>query len=154
LFKKYNVLVGMFIAQMIIAFSLQHAGNRFVECKHEGHIGAGWGVNSMVGVLVFMSHVMPAMFCCAMPRYVFIKDVEGGFLDQLTADMTGEVVYEEDDKFNDSEGTILTDFSKKDSLVANDFVKAEPLASGSIIRSMVELPSRTNSMISRSTIEK
>jgi len=96
LFKKYNVLVGMFIAQMIVAFSLQHSGNKFVECKHDGHVGAGWGVNSKVGILVFMSHVMPAMFCCAMPRYVFIKNVEGGFLDQLMEDANGKAKNDDD----------------------------------------------------------
>ena len=61
-----------------------------------------------------MSHVMPAMFCCAMPRYVFIKNVEGGFLDQLTADMTnaGDDNYEKGGiitEFRESEGTQLND---------------------------------------------
>jgi len=96
LFTKYNVLVGMFVAQMVIAFSLQHAKGRFVECKVEGHVGAGWGVNSMLGILIFMSHVMPAMFCCALPRYVFIKEVSGGFFDTLTADLGGKAVSDDD----------------------------------------------------------
>jgi len=101
LFTKYNVLVGMFIAQIIIAYSLQHSGNKFVECKHDGHLGAGWGVNSMLGILVFMSHVMPAMFCCALPRYVFIKNVDGGFLDQLMEDANMKSKDDEFVKVND-----------------------------------------------------
>jgi len=116
---------------MIIAFSLQHFGSRFVMCKHDGHIGAGWGVTSMVGILVFMSHVMPAMFCCAMPRYVFIKNVEGGFLDQLMADAGHGGIEDEFGKAGHTEAIRSREGSFTGSVVY-DNMAGIPLRKGSI----------------------
>jgi hypothetical protein len=88
----------------------------------------------MLGILVFMSHVMPAMFCCALPRYVFIKKVDGGFLDQLTEDLTGNG--KTDDEYIEvveEVGSIRTDFSNstvndEEYLKANDTVEEKPEA--------------------------
>jgi hypothetical protein len=83
----------------------------------------------MLGILVFMSHVMPAMFCCALPRYVFIKNCEGGFLDTLTEDMTGanktDDEYTEVVAIQDDRSSIRTDFSGSSVNENEDFVKAD-----------------------------
>jgi len=79
LFVKYLILVVMFLIQMLVTFLLERA-ETLVGCKKDGAIGRAWRVQSIWGVFVFMTHVMPAMFCSAVPRAVFIKDAEQTFL--------------------------------------------------------------------------
>jgi len=70
---KYTVLVILFVIQMCAAWWYSHSKLSIVECTANG---LAWKVNSWKGIPIFMSHVMPAMFCAAMPRVVFIKTIK------------------------------------------------------------------------------
>jgi hypothetical protein len=73
LFIKYNVLVVLYGIQMVTSFIFERVKDEIILCEFDEDIGVKWRVKSPVGVLMFITHVMPSMFCAAMPRSVFTR---------------------------------------------------------------------------------
>jgi hypothetical protein len=65
----YTTLVILVIMQMIASRAFSESSEA-VSCSHDGK---RWIVEQWQGVFIFATHVLPSMWCAAMPRVVFIK---------------------------------------------------------------------------------